>query len=266
MTDRKRVFYTVPVRTAPETGNGSLPAGNTATGLLKLIALLLMLTDHIGAVIFPGIPELRIIGRAAFPVYCWCMVVGFCYTRCEWKYLLRILITGLVSQPLYAVAMNHDLNKANIFLTLLLGLIALWGLRSRKWFSQIWAPAAAIALAVLLKADYGWKGVLLIILLYAARTSRPAIAGVMVALFLYWGTSYSVTRSLFGIPIDLNVLPEVLSQPLTAFMRLETYALLSLPLILIRFPKDVRYPRWVGYALYPAHLLLIILLKKLILG
>ena len=46
---------------------------------------------------------------------------------------------------------------------------------------------------------------------------------------------------------------------------METYALLSLPFILIPIKKDLRMPRWIGYALYPAHLLLIMALKAILL-
>lgn len=72
-----------------------------------------------------------------------------------------------------------------------------------------------------------------------------------------------MTRSLFGISINLNALPAFLSGPLSSFLRMETYALLSLPLILIPFRKDLKMPRWLGYALYPAHLALLIGLKAL---
>ena len=44
------------------------------------------------------------------------------------------------------------------------------------------------------------------------------------------------------------------------------YYLLSLPLILIRFPRDIRLPKWVSYSLYPAHLVLLIILKLFIFG
>ena len=44
------------------------PAGNTATGWLKVIALVFMLIDHIGRNQFPDIQELRILGRIAFPI------------------------------------------------------------------------------------------------------------------------------------------------------------------------------------------------------
>ncbi len=254
------------------------PAGNTATGTLKVIALCLMLIDHLGAVVFPGIPEMRIIGRLAFPIYCWCMVVGFHYTRSVLKYLGRVALTGVLVQPLYAFVMNHMGRSGNffydfyaarpsIFLTLFLGLAALWGIREKKFLSQLWAPAAAILLATALRADYGWRGVTLIILLYAARGSRPAIAAVMTAFFLYWGTEYGITPGMFGIPVaqTLNGLPDPLRLPLSALARLETYALGSLAFILPRYGRSIRMPVWVSYAIYPAHLLIVLLMKTLVL-
>ena len=237
------------------------PAGNTATVWLKIIALAFMFTDHAGKMLFPAVPEMRILGRIAFPVYVWCMIVGFHYTRSVPKYLLRVLLVGLISQPLYIIALNHTWREPNVFLTLFLGLCALWGVREKKFLSHLWAPAAALILAILLNVDYGWKGVLLFLLLYAVRDSRPGIAAVMVAFFLFWGSSYSLTKSLFGLTVNLNALPDFISPLLSPLLRLETYALLSLPLILIPFGKDLKLPRWVGYALYPGHLLLLYVLE-----
>ena len=239
------------------------PAGNTATVWLKIIALIFMFIDHAGKMLLPNVPEMRMLGRIAFPIYVWCMIVGFHYTRSVPKYLLRVLVVGLVSQPLYMLALNHTWTQPNVFLTLFLGLCALWGIRERKLLSHIWAPVAAMMLAILLKADYGWKGVLLFIMLYAVQDSRPGIAAVMVAYFMFWGSFYNVTKSLFGLAVDLNALPDFISTLLSPFLRLETYALLSLPLILIPFRKDLKLPRWVGYALYPAHLILLYVLERI---
>jgi hypothetical protein len=240
------------------------PAGNTATSWLKVIALFFMFCDHAGKMLLPNVPELRIIGRIAFPVYVWCMIVGFHYTRSVPKYLLRVLFVGLISQPLYNLALNHTWKEPSVFLCLFLGLCALWGIREKKYLSHVWAPAAAMILATLLNADYGWKGVLLFVLLYAVQDSRPGIAAVMVAYFLFWGCFYSVTKSFFGISFDVNKLDPSLSRPLSSLLRLETYALLSLPLILVRFKKDLKLPRWVGYLMYPAHLALLYGLEQIV--
>ena len=240
------------------------PAGNTATTWLKVIALVFMFCDHAGKMLFPNVPELRMIGRIAFPIYVWCMIVGFHYTRSVPKYLLRVLIVGLISQPLYNLALNHTWQQPNVFLCLFLGLCALWGIREKFYLSQFWAPAAALVISIFLKADYGWKGVLLFILLYAVQDSRPGIAAVMFAYFMFWGSFYNVTKSFFGIPFDIYKLGTTLSLLLSPLLRLETYALLSLPFILIRFKKDLKLPRWVGYLLYPAHLALLYGLEQIV--
>lgn len=274
------------------------PAGNTSTGILKFIALFFMLIDHCGARLFPNIPELRMLGRIAFPIYCWCMIVGFHYTRNVPKYLFRILLTGLLCQPLYSIVMGHGWTSArfaaiaeqwstvrtahpeffdfvwtmlktinsrpNIFLTLFIGLCALWGIREKKLLSHIWAPVLMLIAATALNADYGWKGVMLIILLYAVRDSRPGIAAVMVAFFLYWGTFYGVTAKICGIKLDFASLPLPINAILSPFFRMETYGLLSLPFILIRFRKKWKMPSWLGYGLYPAHLVLLLILEQFI--
>ena len=166
-------------------------AGSTSTGWLKLIALVFMFIDHAGKMCFPAVPEMRILGRIAFPLYCWCMVVGATNTRSFPRYLLRVGLIGLISQPLYMVALHHPWNDYNIFLTLFVALLGLWGLREKKLLSHIWAPVLALVLAWLLDVDYGWKGVLLVLLLWAVKDSRPGIAAVMVAFCLYWGSSSS---------------------------------------------------------------------------
>ena len=63
--------------------------GNTDTGFLKLIAFVTMAIDHIGAVFFPESVILRIIGRIAFPLFAYCLVIGYLYTSDVKKYLRR---------------------------------------------------------------------------------------------------------------------------------------------------------------------------------
>lgn len=234
-------------------------AGSTSTGVIKLVALMFMMIDHAGKMLFPAVPEMRILGRIAFPLYCWCMVVGFHYTRSVPKYLLRILIIGLVSQPLYMMALNHTWDEPNVFLTLLIALLGLWGVREKKALSQCWAPAAALLAASALGCDYGWRGVALVFLLYAAQESRGGIAAVMIAFCLYWGTtSGSITR-LFGLPIQ--AIPNFLLPLVSPWLRIQAMAILALPLMLQPIKRDVRLPAWVGYGLYPAHLVVLIILE-----
>lgn len=115
--------------------------GNLDTGFLKALALVFMLIDHLGASLFPKILELRVIGRMAFPLYAWCLVVGSVKTRSPIRYGLRLLLLAVLSQPLYMMALNHTWADMNILFTLCIALIAIQGIRLRWNGSQFWTPA-----------------------------------------------------------------------------------------------------------------------------
>ena len=247
-----------PVRAQaiPVPEQAPLVAGNRNTSLLKIIALVFMIIDHMGVRVFPHVPELRTIGRLAFPIYCYCIVVGACYTKCWWRYALRIAAVGLISQPIYIVAMNRTWQNPNIFLSLLLGLLGIVAIKEKKLYSHIWGPIAVLLLAIELKCDYGYRGVLLMMLMYAARQNAPSLSAVMIAFCLFWGSPGSEVKSFFGIPFAfLNF--RILNSILPAFFRQQSLSLLSLPLMLMPLPQKFKMPTWLGYALYPAHLVLI---------
>ncbi|MFC5733573.1 TraX family protein [Cytobacillus gottheilii] len=64
--------------------------------LLKIIALIAMLIDHIGQFI-PNTPEfLRWIGRLAAPNFIYCVAIGYKYTTNTTKYLKRLYISGVI--------------------------------------------------------------------------------------------------------------------------------------------------------------------------
>lgn len=234
--------------------------GNTNTSLLKILALVFMCFDHFGKMLFPSVLEMRMIGRLAFPIYCWCLVVGACYTRNIWKYGVRLLAVGVLSQPIYMAALDHTWNEPNIFLTLFIGLMGIAAMRERKWLSHIWGPLLALSLAQLLGCDYGWRGVLLMFLLYLARKDKGALCGVMIAFCLFWGASSSTVRTIFGWTVPYALIPG-LGTVLSSFVKLQGLAILALPFIVCQIGKPVKMNVWLSYALYPAHLLVLWLLQ-----
>lgn len=72
---------------------------NLDTNFLKLFAILTMVVDHVGTVFFPQHPEFRWVGRLAFPIFCYCLTVGLMYTRDIRRYLGRLALFAVVSQP-----------------------------------------------------------------------------------------------------------------------------------------------------------------------
>ena len=241
-------------------------AGNENTKLLKIIAYIFMFADHVGVALLPQYTVLRLIGRLSFPLFAWCLVVGSEYTHNIWKYALRLLIGMVVSQPCYVLALNEPWDSLNIFATLLLGLLAIAGIRMNKKGSAWLFPLLAILFTLVVHVDYGWQGVALILLLYAARKNRGALAAAFVAFCLHWGANTFSVAKMLGIPSAISFLPQARTL-LNAVSKVQFYAVLALPLILIPMDKwQVRIPRWIEYAIYPAHLLIIWVIRCFLTG
>ena len=242
------------------------PALNKDHGLLRLVAMVTMLIDHIGVVFFPGVLELRIIGRIAFPLFCWGIVTGFHHTRDWRRYALRLLVFGLIAQPFYMLALNHTWMQWNVLATLLLGLLSIAGIRARRFYSHLWAPLLCLIFASVQQMDYGWRGVLLIQLMYLASGSRGGLAAMFTAFCLYWGVQSSEVSTLFGLRIRPAAGGPLSGAAFMAFsfIRLQGLALLALPFMVFQTNTGQKVPRWLNYAMYPGHLLLLWLLRQVL--
>ena len=212
---------------------------------LKLIAICTMFIDHLGYTLFPGDLWLRCVGRVAFPIFCYCMTVGLLYTRDIKRYLGRLGLFALISQPCYILATHPwdwqtEWMNWNIFFTLFLSLLAMWGFQTRRW----WLFAAAFLCVSLFNFDYSGNGILLMLIFFLCR-ERPGLgAGLYILFWLpaLWSGSPEDPRALLaaGHAVDW-----------TAF------ALLAAPFIFLPARTGIRVPKWFFYAFYPAHLLTI---------
>ena len=178
-----------------QTSRPPLLRTNLDTNLLKLVAILSMTLDHFGAAFFPGAPWMRWIGRMAFPLFCYCMTVGLLYTRDIRKYLGRLAVFAVVSQPFYLLAFHpYDWRTEwanwNIFFTLFLSLLAMVGLKARKW----WLFLLGLFVVSWWNFDYSGLGIQLMLIFYLCR-NRPKLGAVLFCL------TYA-TSLLYGDPGD----------------------------------------------------------------
>ncbi len=96
---------------------------------LKWIAVITMIIDHTGAVLFPDNMVFRYIGRIAFPIFCFLLVEGFFHTRDVRKYMLRLGLFALISEIPYDLAFRDtvlEFEHQNVFFALLLGVVMIW--------------------------------------------------------------------------------------------------------------------------------------------
>ena len=129
------------------------PRGPGLSGTaLKRLACLSMLLDHLGASLLEnglfrcsaidprlvGLDQLlRLVGRLAFPIYCFLLVEGFLHTHDFKKYALRMLGFALISEGPFDWAFFSGVywGHQNVYFTLLLGLaliLALYMTRKDK--------------------------------------------------------------------------------------------------------------------------------------
>lgn len=231
------------------TQNQSRLKTNLDTDFLKLIAIVSMLIDHIGSVFFPEVGVLRWIGRLAFPIFCYCMTVGLLYTHDIKKYLFRLGVFALISQPCYILAFHPydfwaQFTNWNIFFTLFLSLLAVYGWKERKW----WLFALAFFVITRWNFDYSSLGIFLMLVFYLCR-SHPAVG--------------AVCYLLFTVPPAFHVHPDdFLNFNLGGLTLNWTFAMVFAALfIFTRTHTNLKIPRWFFYIFYPVHLLIIGLVR-----
>lgn len=161
---------------------------------LKLIALLTMILDHTALYLFTQMPKMntalfhigdfgvtaywlcRQIGRTAFPIYCFLIAEGFRHTHDRRKYGISLLVFAWLSELPWNLAHTGTLRyeKQNVFFTLFLGFccIAVYEkYREDRKVMLLWYLALVFAVW-LLNADYGMRGMIVILLLYLLREER----------------------------------------------------------------------------------------------
>ena len=222
---------------------------NMDTNFLKLAAIICMLIDHIGSVFFPEAQIFRCIGRAAFPIFCYCMTVGLVYTKNIKKYIIRLAAFAVISQPFYILAFNPqnfwgNLTNWNIFFTLVISLTAMYGFKEKKW----WLFILAFFVISWWNFDYSGNGIVLMLIFYCCR--RKPRLGIMLFVLVY------LPSLMWGDPAD----PYCLTIGQYAFDR-QIFALLAAPLIFIKTDFRPAISKWVFYLFYPAHLAVIAIIR-----
>ena len=229
---------------------------------LKWIALLTMLIDHFAAIFYQGsalagrpllsVGEyffLRSVGRLAFPIYAFLLAEGFCHTRSVKKYLLRLLLFGLVSEIPFDLAFQRywfDMSYQNVYFTLFLGLLAVWlwerltrGDPARSGALRVlcglFTIGGAAAAAELLQTDYGAWGVLVIASMALSR-EKEWLRDVLAGCFLMGSSPFEVAG-------------------LADFALLHFYN-----------GRRGRQVKYVFYLFYPVHLLVLVVIRRAVFG
>lgn len=216
---------------------------------LKMIAILTMLLDHVNkALIYPNLVSndgflailsnlCDIVGRIAFPLFCFLLVEGYFKTRSKKKYLFQLLLFGVISEipfDMFTTSTFFNMNWNNVMFTLAFVLITIWviDLLKEKMTQLTWYCVSMMIVIIMgiatmyLSLDYEFHAILIGYFFYLFH-DKPILAVIMGYISIYT----------------------------------EPWALLGFVLTLMYNGKRGRQNKMFNYWFYPTHMLLLGMLR-----
>ena len=231
---------------------------------LRILAFIAMIINHFGTFLFPyGSTMFKlqsIVTRFAFVIFCFFLAEGMVHTHNRIKYLVRILLTAIISEVFYDLHFMGSIpnwNGQNVCFTLFIGglIIYLNDLCKEKIENNTICTLMQILITALLAyissisiVDYGIMGIAVILEFYYLRNNKllmlicvaftfPILWGIQVCIYNVYRNNH-VTLSLFINNVK-NELPGIVILPFLYFYEGK---------------QGKKMPKWLIYGFYPIHL------------
>ncbi len=234
---------------------------------LHIMAMTFMLCDHLWATIIPGNDWLTCVGRIAYPIFAFLIVEGYFHTRNLKKYVGRLLIFALISEIPFNLVIGgrvfYPIHQ-NVLVTFLIGILLIYINEKAHKCGKLWLRILTFLATVILGfilgliafADYHYAGVFTILTFYLFRGRKW-----WQLLGQFAGLYYINCEILSGLQYEVHLWNH------TYFFLQQGFALLAL--IPIWLYKGMQGPynktiKWIYYGFYPAHLLVLALLRMVI--
>lgn len=216
---------------------------------LKYLAFISMLIDHVNNGLITPLLDgkgwllvvsniFSILGRIAFPIFIYFIVEGYFKTKNRLKYLTRLVIFGIISEvpfDMFTSKVYYNPNWNNMIFTLAFCLVTVWLIDYLKgkitnkiiWYLLSFVIVIGMSfLAMALSLDYDYYAIVLAYIFYIFydRLILGAVLGY------------------------LSIIKEV-------------YSFLGFGLVTLYNGKEGKQYKWLNYAFYPTHLLVLGLLR-----
>ncbi len=232
------------------------------SNMLRIIAVILMVSDHVWATYMSFGNWMTYIGRMAFPIFAFQIAEGFVHTKNFKKYALRLLGFALITEiPFNLFYSSRWFNPyhQNVLFTLLLGLLAIRVIDNLKkdisakniGKTALWLGLICIG-GTFGFVDYGFLGVLTVVMFYLCRGYRftpilQLIGMILINIVFFEGQVFIF--EVFGRNIEIP------SQGFAVF------ALIPIWLYNGKKGKSSKILQYGFYAFYPVHMLILYLIK-----
>lgn len=230
---------------------------------IKYIAMLTMLLNHVSVIFMPPdhfLTDLFMnIGYFTAIVMCYFLVEGFHYTRSKKKYAIRLAVFALISQIPYALAFTEngvmEYCGLNMLFTLLICFLILLTVE------RVSNPLLEIVIVtglLLLSAFCDWPllaPIFTLLFQWANGSENKTKAAFILSMFLYGLYIFAVSIGTVSAGVSLYY----------AFGGMAGIALAGIVIVFLyngkRVEKGRRFTKWFFYWFYPAHLLILGLIR-----
>ncbi|MCL2427179.1 MAG: conjugal transfer protein TraX [Oscillospiraceae bacterium] len=237
---------------------------------LKLFAIIAMVLNHIVIAWWAITPiylafPMYAVGGITFPIMAFFVVEGYKHTSSLKRYVLRILVVGIIALPFHFLTLGLALAPSlNIMFTiaLSLGVLKMYDkIKSRVLF---WIIFVLIIIPVSLIFEWSFPGVAMVLLFYIIKKERvrrilPPLVAVALSLLL---------SLIYLIPgMEMPEMTGLMADPMFALVSATFVIGMALSSVLLAKFNGERGKKmkWLFYAFYPAHLA-VLAIVALILG
>lgn len=185
--------------------------------VLKIIALVTMVIDHIGWLLIPAPTSyiFRAIGRIAMPIFAFFVAQGYHYTRSKKRYILTLLFWSVISQIPYGFILGPF--NFNFIFALFLSTVCIFAIENFKqhkfWCSVLLIIIVALSLPFFPPTiNYHCFGILLVLAFYFIKDkpmSFLAASVILVGIGVQHCISYA-SDGLYGLAWFASLLALVL--------------------------------------------------------
>ncbi|MBR5251290.1 MAG: hypothetical protein IKV52_00510 [Oscillospiraceae bacterium] len=225
---------------------------------LKVIAVVTMTIDHIGAYLLPQYDILRIVGRISFPLFAFMVGQGCIHTKNIYKYLARMTAFAVVTQ--IVLLPFQPFYNLNIMFTFVLSVAV--AVVIKKWHNILQngtAPQKTVAVIFILTA------VAAVYIICTAADVEYGFWGCMLAPAAFAGGYLKRAKHSNTYTNQISAFAVVLVLLCFSSYSIQNWSILSVLLLcLYNGRKTGKIPKNFFYIYYPLHLVIIHILNTVL--
>ena len=235
--------------------------GFLSNNMLKIIACITMLIDHMGVILFPNLFILRIIGRISFPIFAFLLAEGCFYTRNKLRHFIVISSFAVVMQVVLYIATKITDFSIFVHFSIAVGICYIIDfidefIRNKKIIISILTILCCLLLI---------SSIVLIDKNTNYFYSNYGLYGIFLPVFMYRVRKYFKNIHMF-INILLICIALVLMNHFRAY-NYQLYGMFSCVFILLYNGKKGKYNlKYLFYIFYPLHMVILYAVAMLLGG